>query len=492
MNITMGNWRLPRFQVALCLIIGAAVVLVSPGAEALQLKLESNGGTTIVVTDNGAGDGDATVGVIVFNNAIDSFASVVAVGVSKPVVGDPNTAQLSLSGVTSTGNSGGTLTISLTDANYLSGTGGNTLTSAIGGTTDGTTTYQSYIDAGNAEFEIAAATVCTSGLQGPLTGAFNDLTSGPCAVAGDFAMTVVADIALGPNSIQSFGAKTTADIPQDEVLLGCRFTGGGVDTDFNWDHTLEDGEMIRNGAGNLPPGIDRAQFGGQGGASTGSPPQPKGEWQHHNQFGPSGSFSFHGGTASAAAGTEIVELRCTDPGYCSQARPAPFKQLDMDGIGTFSNLGKGPKAPVWTINNPVVVEEPNGKKKAGLLSYHWFEVNIDDLGEPGSLNTGKSDPTICPGRGFGEKSAGPHPDDPVNNPTNLTILPFTEFADCDCPDFYRITIYNGVLSNTPNLFLSDGSIDQSLLNKTVVLYEFYGFIDGGNLQIHPPTGFDTN
>lgn len=78
MNITMGNWRLPRFQVALCLIIGAAMVLVSPGAEALQLKLESNGGTTIVVTDNGAGDGDATVGVIVFNNAIDSFASVLS------------------------------------------------------------------------------------------------------------------------------------------------------------------------------------------------------------------------------------------------------------------------------------------------------------------------------------------------------------------------------------------------------------------------------
>ena len=30
---------------------------------------------------------------------------------------------------------------------------------------------------------------------------------------------------------------------------GCRFTGGGVDTDGNWDHKLEDGEMIRNGAG---------------------------------------------------------------------------------------------------------------------------------------------------------------------------------------------------------------------------------------------------
>lgn len=49
----------------------------------------------------------------------------------------------------------------------------------------------------------------------------------------------------------------------DEPAGGCRFTGGGVDTDENWDHTLEDGQMIRNGAGSVPEGIDRAQFGGQ-------------------------------------------------------------------------------------------------------------------------------------------------------------------------------------------------------------------------------------
>ncbi len=101
---------------------------------------------------------------------------------------------------------------------------------------------------------------------------------------------------------------------------GCRFTGGGVDTDGNWDHhTLEEGEMIRNGAGNLPEGIDRAQFGGQAGANTALPPQPAGEWTHHQQRGPSGRFTFHGGTASAPAGTEVDEIRCSDPGGCKHA-----------------------------------------------------------------------------------------------------------------------------------------------------------------------------
>jgi hypothetical protein len=45
-------------------------------------------------------------------------------------------------------------------------------------------------------------------------------------------------------------------------------------------------------------------------------------------------------------------------------------------------------------------------------------------------------------------------------------------VDCECPDFYRITIYAGPTSDT------------------AVIYEASGWIKGGNLQIHPPTGFD--
>ena len=54
-------------------------------------------------------------------------------------------------------------------------------------------------------------------------------------------------------------------------------------------------------------------------------------------------------------------------------------------------------------------------------SLHWFEVNIDDLGEPGSHN----EPEGCDPLGFGRNGG-------------------TELADCDCPDFYRIRIYEGM------------------------------------------------
>jgi hypothetical protein len=257
-----------------------------------------------------------------------------------------------------------------------------------------------------------------------------------------------------------------------ELPSGCRFTGGGVDTSGNWDHTLESGEMVRNGAGNLPEGVDRYQFGGQAGANTGQQPQPKGEWTHHQQTGPAGSFTFHGGTASAPAGTEVDAIRCSDPGYCHPARPAPVKQLDFDGIGTFRNVGRGNSMPVWEAASVNVIPQHRSPNKAFDGTYHWFEVNIDDLGEPGNNNSGAPDSETCPSLGFGEKGAEP-------------------LADCACPDFYRITIYDGVPAAAV-VFNDDGSIDPTSLNRTDVIYEVYGYIDGGNLQIHPPTGYDTN
>jgi hypothetical protein len=256
-----------------------------------------------------------------------------------------------------------------------------------------------------------------------------------------------------------------------EICDGCRVTGGGVDTSGNWDHTLEDGEMVRNGAGNLPEGVDRAQFGGQAGANTGQQPQPKGEWTHHQQRGPSGKFTFHGGTASAPPGTEIDEIRCSDPGGCKPSGdpPSPAKQIDFDGIGTFKNIGNGGGAPLFEIADVHVTPEPQGNK-AFNGTYHWFEVNIDDLGEPGGYNKGAPPSEECPDIGFGEKGTG-------------------GLANCDCPDFYRITIYNGV-SAADVVWDGDGSINPANLRAQPVIYEFYGYIDGGNLQIHYPTGFD--
>jgi hypothetical protein len=209
--------------------------------------------------------------------------------------------------------------------------------------------------------------------------------------------------------------------------LGCRVTGGGVDVNGNWNGTFEKGMSER----------DRYEFGGQAGAPTALQPQPWGEWTHHQQTGPDGSFVFHAGTASAPDGTEIELITCSDPGYCRPARPAPAKQIDFWGYGTFKNIKDVP--PI--IADHVVVG----------VSLHRFEVNIDDAGEPGG--TGKKGIGGCPDQGFGLHGGA-------------------DLVDCGCPDFYRITIY----------------ADQT---ESTIIYQVYGYIKGGNLQIHPLTGYDT-
>lgn len=211
--------------------------------------------------------------------------------------------------------------------------------------------------------------------------------------------------------------------------LECRVTGGGVDTFGDWNGEFAKGKSGRGSDTN------RYQFGGQAGAPTASQPQPYGEWTHHQQNGPDGSFLFHAGTASAPQGTEIDLVVCSDPGFCSPAREAPAKQIDFEGVGTFKNI----RNPSPSLSGVVPGE-----------TFHWFEVHIEDLGEPGKGGKQPPPASTCPEEG----SAG-------------------AVAECDCPDFYRITIYEGVpAGQTPS--------------ASVVIYEVYGYITGGNLQIHPP------
>lgn len=212
----------------------------------------------------------------------------------------------------------------------------------------------------------------------------------------------------------------------EEPPIECRVTGGGVDTTNTWDGSNADGKHWK------VSGLDRYTFGGQAGAPTAAQPQPYGEWTHHQQNGPSGNFVFHAGTASAPPGTEIDWIGCSDPGWCVQARPAPAKQIDFEGVGTFKTIRKAPASLAGAV--------------AGE-TFHWFSVHIEDLGEPGKGGKVEPPADICP-------PGGSH----------------GELADCECPDFYHIRIHENSDPGSP------------------VIYEVFGYITGGNLQIHPPVG----
>jgi len=224
--------------------------------------------------------------------------------------------------------------------------------------------------------------------------------------------------------------------------IACRMTGGGVSKDGGeilLPELTKQGIPIEGTVAEAAdaenPDLDRYQFGGQIGAPTVSQPQPYGEWTHHQQKGPMGMFTFHAGTASAPEGTEIDIVTCSDPGYCDPARPAPAKQIDLEGVGTFKNVRSGPlKGLVVPDNNKI------------QRTLHYFRVHVEDIGEPGSGSQQIKDDNC-----------------------EHVIGTLIEEGDCAiCPDVYQIEIHETELQSSP------------------VLYSVGGFIDNGNLQIHPP------
>jgi len=212
-------------------------------------------------------------------------------------------------------------------------------------------------------------------------------------------------------------------LPGVEADVACRMTGGGANVDGTWDGSVAKG---RDSERNF------YTFGGQHGAPTANQPQPYGEWTHTQHRGPAGRFTFHAGTASAPPGTEVDRVSCSDPGFCRQARPAPAKQLNAEGVGTFKNLKKATADTAGVIPGETL---------------HCYKVFFGDYGEPGRRGKQPA-PGNCAADGF-EGRVG----------------------DCSCPDYYRIAIYEtGDCSDPSN----------------EVIYSISDYIRSGNIQLHPP------
>jgi len=167
-------------------------LLASQVDAALTLKLESSGGTTKIVVDGSSDDENAEPGVVEYKKPIDMFLVQATAGQSKPYVGGDNLAEFDLSCVTSTKAAGGTLKISLSDTDFFLTiyTGNAILTSSIGGTTLGTTTYQSYVDRTNTVFGTGDI---TSGLQEFVGPSFGGTATKPYTQSGDFSDDLSGD-----------------------------------------------------------------------------------------------------------------------------------------------------------------------------------------------------------------------------------------------------------------------------------------------------------
>jgi hypothetical protein len=236
-------------------------------------------------------------------------------------------------------------------------------------------------------------------------------------------------------------------------------------TDYYW---TRDTLASANGAGVL------VTTGGQIGAPMASATGPSyGEWEHQQHCtgkkgactGSAFAFDFKAGTASGKAkDTTIIDtVVCGDPGWCTQARCAPFKQIFWDGIGLIKNI-----SPNFVLPGGVSCTN------TGEGSLHYFKAHVGDFGEPGSTAVKEKACKTCPWQSGGVEISNIN----LLSPVSIAPPPFGdkggEICPCGCGDWYEIEIHCTEAPASP------------------IIYRFKSFINTGNFQLHPPVGESCN
>src|SRR5689334_19426514 len=149
-----------------------------------QLKI-FDGINTIIITDNGGGDGSSAAGRIVFDGTIGNWTLNTHVGTTFPAIGSLSNPQMDLSFNATSNGAGGTLTITFS-ADGFGPTNGTAL-AQIGGTAQGTVGYQTFGGTTNTLFDTSH--LLTS--QGPFgPGAFSGtVAGGGVSNVGPYALT---------------------------------------------------------------------------------------------------------------------------------------------------------------------------------------------------------------------------------------------------------------------------------------------------------------